>query len=240
ARRRFLDRLIYGFDPAHAGRLAAYEKALRERAKLLKQGIRDNIWLKSIEAQMVERGIAVAAARKDMAERLDIACARAHGPFPGAKLSVRGFIEDKLGQLPAIEVEDQFAIALQQSRDSDSETGGALHGPHKSDLDVTHLEKNMPAALCSTGEQKALLIAIVLAHAKLQAAERGVAPLLLLDEVAAHLDSAKRSSLFDTISSLGSQCWLTGTEPNVFDELKGRAQFFHIKDGKLTAPEIIT
>ncbi|WP_235914038.1 DNA replication/repair protein RecF [Curvivirga aplysinae] len=233
ARRRFLDRLIYGFDAAHAGRLSAYEKAMRERAKLLKQGVKDDIWLKALESQMVERGIAVAAARRDMTERLDIACARSDGPFPGAKVTVSGSVEDDLARLPAVEVEDKFAAALRAGRQQDADNGGAGHGPHRSDLDVMHLEKNMPAHLCSTGEQKALLIAIVLAHAKLQAAERGVPPLLLLDEVAAHLDQKKRSALFETIESLGSQTWLTGTEPNVFDELKGKAQFFHVENGKV-------
>lgn len=233
ARRRFLDRLIYGFDPAHAGRLASYEKAMRERAKLLKSGSNDDIWLKSLEAQMVERGIAVSAARRDMTERLDIACARSDGPFPGAKIQVVGSLEDDLAHLPSVEIEDKFAANLRRSREQDRDSGGAGHGPHRSDLMVTHLDKNMPAHLCSTGEQKALLIAIVLAHAKLQAAERGVPPILLLDEVAAHLDAKKRTALFETISSLGSQTWLTGTEPNVFDELQGKAQFFHLSNGKL-------
>ncbi len=238
ARRRFLDRLIYGFDPAHAGRLASYEKAMRERAKLLKIGSQDQTWLSALEAQMVERGIAVSAARRDMAERLDIACARSDGPFPGAKIALEGSVEEDLARLPAAEVEDKFAAALRIGRAQDRESGGASHGPHRSDLLVTHLDKNMPAHLCSTGEQKALLIAIVLAHAKLQAAERGVAPLLLLDEVAAHLDSKKRTALFETISSLGSQTWLTGTESNVFEELQGVAQFFHVDNGKVEATNL--
>jgi DNA replication and repair protein RecF len=224
-RRRFLDRLIYGFDPAHAGRVNAYEKALRERARLLRDGVDDTAWLGALEAQMIERGIAVAAARRDMAGRLDRACARQQGPFPGAEIRVEGDVEGWLAAHPAVEAEARFGAALQAGRARDAVTGGAGTGPHRSDLTVVHRAKGLPADQCSTGEQKALLIAIVLAHARLQAAERGAGPVLLLDELAAHLDADRRAALFETILSLGLQAWITGTEPDLFSELRGHAQF---------------
>ena len=233
ARRRFLDRLIYGFDSAHAGRLNAYEKTLRERSRLLKEGRADAAWLDALETQMVERGIAIVAARRIMAERLNLACRKADGPFPGAGVAVTGALEDWLAAMPALQAEDRFKQALLENRRTDSETGGAAYGPHRSDLDVTHLGKAMKAALCSTGEQKALLISIVLAHAKLQAAELGTAPILLLDEVAAHLDADRRQALFDILLGLNSQSWLTGTEPGVFEGLLDRGQLFRVADARI-------
>ncbi|WP_420419027.1 DNA replication/repair protein RecF [Pacificispira sp.] len=227
-RRRFLDRLIYGFDPAHAGRVTAYDKALRQRARLLKDGTGDDTWLGALEAQMIERGIAIAAARRDMADRLARACTRQDGPFPGAAIAVDGDVETWLAELPALEAEDRFAAALRDNRRRDAEAGGAAVGPHRSDLAVTHLAKGLPASQCSTGEQKALLIAIVLAHARLQGAERGAGPILLLDEVAAHLDEARRDALFGTVLGLGLQAWITGTDAGVFGALGGRAQYFEV------------
>ncbi|RED46231.1 DNA replication/repair protein RecF [Aestuariispira insulae] len=233
ARRRFLDRLIYGFDSAHAGRLNAYDKTLRERSRLLKEGRADAAWLDALETQMVERGIAIVAARKTMAERLNLVCRKADGPFPGAGVAVTGSLEDWLGRMPALQTEDRFKQALQENRRRDAETGGAAHGPHRSDLEVTHLGKGMQASLCSTGEQKALLISIVLAHAKLQAAELGTAPILLLDEVAAHLDADRRAALFEILLGLNSQSWLTGTEPGVFEGLLDRAQLFRVANATI-------
>jgi len=230
ARRRFLDRLIYGYDAAHAGRLNAYEKNLRERSRLLKESRWDPAWLDALETQMVERGIAIAAARQAMADRLNLVCRTSDGPFPGAGVAITGDLEGWLGQMPALQVEDKLKSALAQSRGRDAESGGASFGPHRSDLVVTHLDKQMEAPLCSTGEQKALLIAIVLAHAKLQAAELGTAPILLLDEVAAHLDAEKRQALFDTLTGLNSQSWLTGTEPGIFEGLLDSGQLFHVED----------
>lgn len=233
ARRRFLDRLIYGFDAAHAGRLNSYEKALRDRARLLKTGQGDDAWLGALETQMVERGIAIAAARRDMVARLDLACKAAAGPFPGASVAVSGQVEDWLGSLPAVEAEDRFASSLKEGRAQDRDHGGASVGPHRSDMAVTHLGKGMPAHLCSTGEQKAVLIAIVLAHAKLQAAEKGAPPILLLDEVAAHLDPERRQALYDTLVGLNSQSWLTGTDIEIFNGLKDRAQCFQVRQAEV-------
>lgn len=233
-RRRFLDRLVFGFDPAHAGRLSRYEHALRERARLLRDGRVDDGWLTGLEDQMATTGMAVAAARRDVVQRLRAACGRAVGPFPGADLAVQGTVERWLDEGPALAAEDALRQSLRDSRRLDSDTGGAAVGPHKSDLSVRHAQKDMPAALCSTGEQKALLIAIMLANARLLAAERGAAPLLLLDEVAAHLDPHRREALFDEILALGAQAWMTGTDDNVFAPLGSAATRFHIEDATVT------
>ena len=231
ARRRFLDRLIYGFDPAHAGRVGAWEKAARQRNKLLGDGNRDASWLGALEGTMAEKGVAVAAARLDMAARLDAACQRAEGPFPRAKVAISGTVEGWLAEgRPALEAEERLLGILAGSREEDARSGSASDGPNRTDMAVTHVAKDMPAGLCSTGEQKALLIAIVLADARLRAAERGAAPVLLLDEVAAHLDEERREALFHEIEVLGGQAWLTGTDEAAFVPLKGRAKFLRVED----------
>ena len=235
-RRRFLDRLVFGADPAHAGRITAYENALRERARLLRgdAGAPDPAWLSALEEQMAGHGVAVAAARCAMTERLTSACAAAQGAFPRAGLAVAGDLEAELGALPALEVEDRFKQRLRASRGQDAETGGAAHGPHRSDLRVRHLERGREAELCSTGEQKALLISIVLAHARLIAAERDQAPLLLLDEVAAHLDAKRRAALYEELAALGAQSWLTGTDSALFEPFGESAQHFRVEEARIT------
>jgi DNA replication and repair protein RecF len=238
-RRRFLDRLVFGFDPAHAGRLSRYEHALRERGRLLRDGRGDDAWLSALEDEMATSGVAVAAARRDMVARLQQACEQAIGPFPRADLAVTGTVEDWLDEQPALAAEDSLRRRLAEARrfdghgsgsGSSSIEGGGTVGPHRSDLSVRHRTKNMPAEVCSTGEQKALLIAIVLANARLMAAERGQPPLLLLDEVAAHLDGERRTALFGEILDLGAQAWLTGTDSAVFAELGDAANFFSVED----------
>ena len=233
-RRRFLDRLVYGFDADHAARVSAYENAMRQRARLLREGPRDPSWLTALEEVMADRGVAVAAARLDLVDRLNAAAAESAGPFPCGRARAAGTVEDWLVAAPAAAAEARFRDALLRSRPRDGETGGAAVGPHRSDLEVADRARSMPAAQCSTGEQKALLIALVLAAARLQAAERGAAPLLLFDEVAAHLDAGRRAALFEEICALGAQAWLTGTEPDLFAPLDGRAQFFQVQDGALT------
>jgi len=230
-RRRFLDRLVYGFDPEHSARCNAYEHALRERARLLKSGQGDAAWLASLEDSMATRGVAIAAARLATVERLQRACDEAEGPFPKADLGLDGAVEDWLRSGPALAAEDRLREGLAARRRQDAESGGAALGPHRSDLTATHRSKGIAAELCSTGEQKALLIAILLAHARLLTLERGAAPLLLLDEVAAHLDAARRAALYQEILGLGAQAWLTGTDVADFDGLQGRAQFFAVNDG---------
>ena len=238
ARRRFLDRLVLGLDPAHAARASSYEQAMRERSRLLRDGPNDPTWLSAIEETMAAQGVAVAAARRDAVERLDEVCAAAEGPFPRARLSLNGMVEIWLDELPALAAEDRFRAALKDSRAADTASGGAAVGPHRSDLAVTHAERGLPAETMSTGEQKALLISIVLAHARLQRETRGASPLLLLDEVAAHLDAARRDALFSTLLSLESQVWLTGTDSALFAQLRAAARFLSVSDGALSETAI--
>jgi len=237
-RRRFLDRLVYGDDPDHARRVASYDAALRERARLLAERRGDAAWLGALEAQMAEHGIAIACARSDLVARLDAALSEDSAPFPSAALQLSGELEGWLARLPALGAEDAFRDALAASRPRDAETGGAAVGPQRSDLVVTHRARGVAAAECSTGEQKALLLSIVLADARLTAARRGLAPLLLLDEVAAHLDAVRRDALFDRLRALGAQAWLTGTDGALFRGLAREAQCFDVMDGTLLPTEI--
>jgi DNA replication and repair protein RecF len=233
-RRRFLDRLVLGLDPAHASRVAAYEQVMRERSHLLRDGPADSAWLAALEEVMAEQGVAVAAGRRDAVQRLDRACAEAEGPFPRARLRLVGTLEDWLEEMPALAAEAKFKAALAGNRQSDGQVGGAAIGPHRSDLAVSLPEKGIAAEFASTGEQKALLIAIMLAHAALQQAMRGEPPLLLLDEVAAHLDASRRTALFGALARLHSQAWLTGTDAALFAPLRCHAQFLSVQDGTLS------
>src|SRR5436190_1974883 len=233
-RRRLLDRLVLGLDPAHAARVARYEQALRERSRLLRDGSQDTAWLGALEELMAAEGVAVAAARRDTVERLDRVCGAAEGAFPQARLSLIGTIEGWLDTMPALDVEERLREALAQSRAGDALSGGAGLGPHRSDLGVFHAEKGIAAEAASTGEQKALLIAILLAQAGLQRAVRGEPPLLLLDEVAAHLDATRRASLFEVLAGLESQAWITGTDAALFAPLNGAARFLTVRDGALS------
>ncbi|HMD66407.1 MAG TPA: DNA replication/repair protein RecF [Stellaceae bacterium] len=233
-RRRFLDRLVLGLDPTHASRVAAYEQALRERSHLFREGPADPVWLAALEKAMAEQGVAVAAARRDAVQRLDRACAEAEGPFPRARLTLVGTIEGWLEKMPALAAEAELASALAANRQSDAQAGGAMIGPHRSDLAVSLAEKGIAAEFASTGEQKALLIAILLAHASLQRAIRGEPPLLLLDEIAAHLDTTRRAALFEALGRLDSQAWLTGTDAALFAPLRSHAQFLSVRDATLS------
>ena len=251
-RRKFFDRLVYAFDPAHAGRVTRYENALGQRSRILresaeKQVTPDDSWLSSLESQMAASACAIAAARQSFIKRLQAVCSESSdgskgeslrartyaNPFPSARLQLRGTLEELLGHTAALDVEDMFKAQLRQSRPRDAIVGGAQTGPHKTDLLVSYAAKNMPAEQCSTGEQKALLIGIILAHAKLIAAERGAPPILLLDEVAAHLDEDRRAALYDLLQQLGGQVWLTGTDENLFTAIADKAQFFTVNEGKL-------
>jgi DNA replication and repair protein RecF len=232
ARRRFLDRLVYGFDPGHARRVAAFERAMRERNRLLEAG-GEARWLTAQEETMAEQAVAVAAARRDGAVRLQDALDRAPGPFPRALIAIDGLIEGWLDEQPALAAEDRYRALLASQRALDAAAGLTLQGPHKSDLLVRHAGKDQPAAQCSTGEQKALLIAMVLANARLAAERRGAAPILLLDEVVAHLDRMRREALFDELAALRTQAWMTGTDGSLFEALGDRAEFFTVRDGRV-------
>ena len=234
-RRRFLDRLVLGLDPQHGSRVAAYEQALRERSRLLRDGPADPAWLAALEEVMAEQGVAVAAARREAVQRLDRACLEAEGSFPRARLTLVGAVEGWLQAMPALAAEVQLAAMLAANRHSDAQTGGAAIGPHRSDLAVELAEKGIAAEFASTGEQKALLISILLAHAALQRTIRGESPLLLLDEIAARLDASRRAALFEALLRLESQVWLTGTDEALFAPLRHQAQCLSVNDGRLAA-----
>jgi DNA replication and repair protein RecF len=235
ARRRFLDRLVYGFDPEHAARVSAYDQAMRERGRLLREGGADPAWLAALEESMAQHGVAIVTARRDIADRLDGACAGGVAGFPRAILAATGTVEGWLAEQPALAAEDMLRQRLAAGRRQDAESGGASVGPHRSDFAVRHGGTGSAAAQCSTGEQKALLIAILLAHARLQAALRGAAPIMLLDEVAAHLDGERRRALFAELAALGSQAWMTGTEEMLFEDVRGAAQFLRVADAVVGA-----
>lgn len=223
-RRRFLDRLTLALHPGHAVHSNRYEAAMRARNRLLSDDRRpDPDWLCALELQMAEHGTAIDAARRATVDQLGAAlAAAAASPFARAGLALDGWT----GQ------GDAFALALAHGRPRDGAAGRTLLGPHRSDLAVTHLDKGQPAALCSTGEQKALLLSIILAHADLVAARCGHPAVLLLDEVAAHLDPHRRAALFDRLAGKG-QVWMTGTEPALFAAV-GAATSYAVADGRIT------
>lgn len=233
-RRRFMDRLVYGLDGGHARQVAAFERAMRERNRLLKMGGTDPAWLAALEGQMAEHGVAVAAARREALGRIEAGMALATGPFPRARLAAQGVIEAWLADMPALAAEEKYRAVLAGRRGIDREAGAATEGPHRSDMAVWHAEKDQPAAQCSTGEQKALLIAITLANARLIRARRQMAPLMLLDEISAHLDARRRAALYEELLALGGQVWLTGTDDDLFAGLDGQAEFFTVADGVVT------
>lgn len=240
-RRRFLDRLILCFDPGYRRIAGRFERAMTSRNKLLGDGVRDNAQLSGFEIVMAETGVAVAAARLEAvaAMRGIIGDRKARDPnsaFPWCTLGIEGGLEDDLARMPAVEAEDAYARVLREARERDRGAGRTLDGPHRSDLIVGHGPKQMPARLCSTGEQKALLLGLVLAHAELLTArQEGAAPILLLDEITAHLDEHRRAALFEEILRLRAQAWMTGTDANAFDALRGRAQFWAVEEGKVRA-----
>ncbi len=224
ARRRFLDRLVLAIEPAHAHHSARYEAAMRQRNRLLGEDRFDDAWLGALENAMQEHGDAVVAAR--MATVIDVARAQPVGAssFPQFKL-----------QLSAAPAPGLLAARLAASRPGDAAAGRTLHGPHTQDLLVTFAAKEQPAAQSSTGEQKALLLGIVLAHADLVAERAGQRPILLLDEVAAHLDPSRRAALFERLYAAGGQTWMTGTEPGLFDQAPATARHFVVTNGAVAA-----
>jgi DNA replication and repair protein RecF len=229
-RRRFMDRLVLGFDPAHARASTRYETAMRERARLLKYGPRDPGWLDGLENEMAEAGVQIARARARMVEQLSGALAeRGHaGAFPAAALALSD-------ELHLSSTEDMRAV-FGAGRMRDAEAGRTLSGPHTTDLNVRHTARRMDARDCSTGEQKALLVSIILANAReLARARDGMAPILLLDEIAAHLDSMRRAALFEEIVALSAQAWMTGTDLSLFEG--ARAQVFEVQSGRFARQE---
>ncbi|WP_430422841.1 DNA replication/repair protein RecF [Phenylobacterium sp.] len=235
-RRRFFDRLVFAAEPMHAAHVQAYEKAQRERMRLLTDGPADPAWLDALEAQLAEAGTLMAEARaRTLAALADEIATRGERPFPQARLSLTGDWERMAAEGRAsAAIQALLAQALKQARDRDAAAGRALTGPHRGDLSVIHAEKDRPAAECSTGEQKALILNLVLAQAARLARADAPSPILLLDEVAAHLDARRRAALFDEIEALGLQAFLTGTDEMLFDGLAGRAQGFRVDGSGLT------
>lgn len=232
-RRRFFDRLAASFDPRHAALWSAYEKAMRDRLSLLRSGRSDTNWLSSIERIMAESAVALAASRNEaMAQLASVMAAEdpATG-FPSADLALDGEIEAALLSVSAIKAEDNLVVALAANRFADAEAGRTKQGPHLTDMIVRHRAKGRDARHCSTGEQKALMIRLVLAGAELAARRHGSAPILLLDEIAAHLDEQRRRGLFAAITRLGAQAWYTGVERQPFESLSGYARFFTVAQG---------
>jgi DNA replication and repair protein RecF len=238
-RRKFIDRLVLGFDPAHGRRAVRYETAMRERAKLLKYGPRDPMWLDGLEKEMAEAGAALARARAETIARLNAMLAERGeaGAFPQAQLAMAGETDVLAAEFGA-EAEARLGDLFARTRIADAESGHTSCGPHRSDLAVRHVTKRADARECSTGEQKALLVSIILADAWEMSRKRdGQAPLLLLDEIAAHLDGRRRAALFEEILALGAQAWMTGTDQSLFAALRGRADIFHVEAGRFSAAE---
>ena len=227
-RRRFLDRLVLSLDPEHGRRASDYERAMRSRNKLLSEGRPDPVWLTGLERQMAELGIAMALARQEMLGLLAGLVDRNHegGVFPAADLALSGFLDGEWHR-PAFDLEEQYLEMMKAGRYRDAAAGRTLDGPHRSDLLIRHRAKNMEAARCSTGEQKALLVGLILAHARLVGNMTGHAPVLLLDEIAAHLDEGRRAALFDLVDDLGGQAFMTGTDQSMFSALGQPGAFPH-------------
>ena len=231
-RRRFLDRLVLAVDAQHSSRVAALERSLRSRNRLLEDGRSDPHWLDAVEHETAEIAVAVAAARAETVARLSAALAAARDEgFPRAEIALGGWMEQLMPDHSAIEIEDRYRALLKDSRARDAAAGRTLDGPHLSDLAVTHAGKGIAAREASTGEQKALLIRLVLAHAGLIKDMTGFAPLMLLDEIVAHLDPGRRAALYDALSNLGAQVWMTGADPAAFGDIVGRAQVFEVRAG---------
>ena len=233
-RRRFLDRLVLAVDAQHSSRVSALERSLRSRNRLLEDPRSDPHWLDAIEHETAEVAVAVAAARSETVNRLSgaLVAARDTAPeFPQAEIALDGWMEKLLPSQSAREIEDRYRALLKENRARDAAAGRTLDCPHLTDFAVTHASKGVPASDASTGEQKALLIRLVLAHARLIKEMTGFAPLLLLDEVVAHLDPSRRAALYDALAGLGAQVWMTGADPAAFSDIVGRAQVLLVRNG---------
>jgi len=235
-RRRFLDRLALALDAEHMTRVNALERALRSRNRLLEDARPDPHWLEAIEHETAELAVAVTASRVETVGRLQATLAARKHPrsaFPAAEIALDGWMERLVPLSPAVEVEDRYRAMLRENRARDAAAHRTLDGPHLSDLAVTHADKQIAASDASTGEQKALLIGLVLAHAGLLADMSGSAPVLLLDEVVAHLDPARRTALYAELDALDAQAWMTGADAAVFAEIEAKAEVFEVWPGEV-------
>jgi DNA replication and repair protein RecF len=234
-RRRFVDRLALAVDAEHGSRVNALERALRSRNRLLEERRPDSHWLDAIEHETAELAVAVAGQRTETIRRLDgVLASRQHSAFPPVEIALDGWMEQLIPAHPAAEIEERYRAVLRDNRGRDAAAGRTLDGPHLTDLKVVYAAKGIAAADASTGEQKALLIGLVLAHARLITAMTGAAPILLLDEVVAHLDPARRAALHVELSQLGAQVWMTGADPALFAELTEQATVVEVQAGRLT------
>src|SRR5271167_4985878 len=233
-RRRFFDRLVLAVDAEHASRVNALERALRSRNRLLEEPRPDPHWLDAVEHETAELAVAVAGLRVETVRRLETVLAGRKGSaFPLAEIALDGWMEQLIPAHPAVEIEERYRAVLRDNRARDAAAGRTLDGPHLTDLKVIYAPKGVAAADASTGEQKALLIGLVLAHARLIADMTGHAPLLLLDEVVAHLDPARRGALHDELRQLGTQVWMTGADPALFAEIEPDAAFVEVNSGRI-------
>jgi len=235
-RRRFLDRLVLTVDAEHGSRVNALERALRSRNRLLEDPRPDPHWLDAVEHETAELAVAVAAGRAETVQRLQAALETRRdpaSPFPWAEIALDGWLETMLLDHSAVEAEDRYRAVLREERPRDAAAGRTLAGPHLTDVEVMHGPKGIAAAAASTGEQKALLIGLILAHAGLIAEMTEFAPILLLDEVVAHLDPVRRGALYEALASLGAQVWMTGADPAAFADIAGRAETFEVLGGKV-------
>jgi len=235
-RRRFFDRLVLAIDSEHSSRVSALDRSLRSRNRLLEDRSFDAHWCNAIERETAELAVAVAAQRGQTLQRLTamLAARGATSPFPSALIALDGWMENALLSETAIAVEDRYREMLRESRPKDAAAGRTTNGPHLTDLQVIYAPKNMPARDASTGEQKALLIGLVLAHASLVAEMTGITPLLLLDEIVAHLDPDRRRALFDELAKLGAQVWMTGADPVAFTDVGSGADVFDVDAGQVS------
>jgi DNA replication and repair protein RecF len=235
-RRRFLDRLALAVDPEHAGRVNALERSLRSRNRLLEDARPDPHWLDAVEHETAELAVAVAGLRVETVRRLQgVLASRAGSAFPAGEIALDGELERLIPQRPAGEIEEHYRSVLRENRIRDAAAGRTLDGPHLTDLEVTYADKGLPAADASTGEQKALLIGLVLAHARLIADMTGSAAVLLLDEVVAHLDPSRRAALHAELAELTSQTWMTGADPALFAEVGREAAIVKVNAGRIEA-----
>jgi len=236
-RRRFLDRLVLAVDAEHGARVNALERSLRSRNRLLEQTLPDPQWLDAVEHETAELAVAVAAGRAETVRRLSARLGRradTDAPFPWAEIALDGWIENALLDVPASEIEDRYRAELKHARPRDAAAGRTLDGVHLTDLMVRHGPKGIPADSASTGEQKALLIGLVLAHAELVAEMSGFSPIVLLDEIIAHLDPVRRAALYDELERLAAQVWMTGADPAAFADVVERSAVFDIAPGRVT------
>lgn len=232
-RREFLDNITSIFDQHHHKRLGIYERYMRERRKILKTRRFDSHWLSSVENTMAEQAVIIGSSRKQVFQHIDKSIKTSDYPFPKANISVRGFIEDALDELPALQVEELFRRKLEETREMDFFSGKTNFGPHRSDLMVFHTQKGVLAENCSTGEQKLLLLSIILGSSLARYDWFGACPALLLDEIIAHLDEKNRHNLLSEIVNSGIQAWMTASEPSFFEKFHEKMQFFAVKNSTI-------